>query len=32
MKHIYVSGFFVNFLVIFEYVWGYVKLMESGKF
>ena len=39
ISHIYVLGCFVNFLVIFRYIWreivvlkGLVKLMEIGNF
>ena len=39
ISHIYVLGCFVNFLVIFRYIWreivflkGLVKLMEMGNF
>ena len=39
IPHIYVLGCFVNFLVIFRYIWreivflkGLVKLMEIGNF
>ena len=39
IPHIYVLGYFVNFLVIFRYIWreivflkGLVKLMEIGNF
>ena len=39
ISHIYVWGCFVNFLVIFRYIWreivflkGLVKLMEIGNF
>ena len=39
ISHIYVLGCFVNFLVIFRYIWreivflkGLVKLMEVGNF